>query len=351
MNRALIYTILLSLVLGAASGILGTAWTSSYLSDYALELSELTATLQVEQEKPRNLPSSYNEAVEGLIESSLPSIAEIYTGAKSTFGYSSDNLTERGVVLTTDGWIAIASVNPLRVSTLKSARIRVDEKMYSIIEQTYDQTTKTLFAKLDANNLSVVSFGNGRKTRVGEQVFIVSSASRFTSAEISQHVWTQAKPISSDEPQRRIELEQQVEDGVIVFNLNGDVIGFSQNGTVLPFESILPAFHSLLETKEISRPAFGVNFVDLSHQVDVPSEWSRGLKNGALLYTIKPASSAKTAGLRAGDILLAINNETINEQNGLDELLEQYKVGEKISVLYDRVGEVQTAEVVLGETK
>lgn len=351
MNRALIYTIILSLVLGVASGILGTAWTSSYLSDYALELSELTATLQVEQEKPRNLPSSYNEAVEGLIESSLSSIAEIYTGAKSTFGYSSDNLTERGVVLTTDGWIAIASVNPLRVSTLKSARVRVDEKMYSIIEQAYDQTTKTLFAKLDANNLSVVSFGNGRKTRVGEQVFIVSSTSRFTSAEISQHVWSQAKPISSDEPQRRIELNQQIEDGEIVFSLNGDVIGFSQNGTVLPFESILPAFRSLLETKKISRPSFGANFVDLSHQVDVPAEWSRGLKNGALLYTIKPASSAKTAGLRAGDILLAINNETINEQNGLDELLEQYKVGDKISVLYDRLGEVQTVDVVLGEEK
>lgn len=351
MNRQIIYVIILSAILGAASGVLGTAWTSSYLSDYALELSELTTQLQVEQEKPRNIPSSYSEAVESLIESALPSIVEIYTGAKGTFGYSSDNLTERGVVLTSDGWIAIASVNPTRVSSLKTARVRVDEKMYSIIEQAYDQTTKTLFAKLDANNLSVVSFGNGRKTRIGEQVFIVSSASEFVSDEISKHFWPQAKPVSSDEPQRRIELNKKIEDGEVVFNLSGDVVGFGQSNTVLPFESILPAFQSLLETKNISRASLGVNFVDLGHQIDIPSEWSRGQKNGALLYTIKPSSAAKTAGLRAGDILLAINNETINEQNGLDELLEQYKAGEKISVLYDRVGEVQTAEVVLGEVK
>lgn len=354
MKHQIIYTIILAIVLGAASGVLGTAWTSSYLSDYAVELSELTTPLQIEQKKPRNIPSSYNDAVEGLVESSLPSVAEIYTGAAGAFGYTSENLTERGIVLTTDGWIAIASVDPSRVLSLKAAKIRVDEKMYSILEQTYDQTTQTLFVKLDTNKLPVAAFGKGRKTRVGEQVFVVSSTHAFVSSAVREHVWPQAKSVSSDMPQRRIKLDKEVSDGEIVFNLSGDVIGFGQNQIVLPFESILPAFRSILETKKISHATFGVNFIDLSHQVDVPNEWSRGLKTGALLYgspAVKFGSAAKTSGLRAGDILFAIDNETINSENGLDELLEQYKVGDKVSILYDRLGEVQTADVVLGEIK
>jgi len=348
--RTLIYTVILAIVLGTASGILGTTWTSSYLSDYAFQLSELSSPLRVDQEKPRNVPSSYNEAVTGLIESSLPSVVEVYRGMAGPLGYSLNDVFDRGVVLTTDGWVAIASVDPSRVLSFKTARARVAGEMYPVVESAYDLTTQTLFLKLDANNLSVVSFGKGRETRVGEQVFVVESSYAFLPATISKHTWPQAETVSSDKPQQRLMLDKEILEGYIVFNLSGDVIGFGQDRVVLPFESILPAFHSLLETKKISRASLGVNYVDLSHQVDIARELSRGLRNGALLYgnpAVKFGSAAKSAGLQIGDVVLAINSEVLNSSKGLDELLEQYKTGEKISVMFDRIGELKTVEVIL----
>ncbi len=348
--RTLIYTVILAIVLGTASGILGTVWTSSYLSDYAFQLSELTAPLRVEQEKPRNVPSSYNEAVTGLIEESLPSVVEVYRGLAGPLGYSSNDIFDRGVVLTSDGWVAIASIDPARVSSFKIARARVAGEMYSVIESAYDSITQTLFLKLDANNLSVASFGKGRETHLGEQVFAVESSRAFLPATISEHVWPQAQAVSSEKPQRRLLLDKEISEGFIIFNLSGDVIGFGQDRVVLPFESILPAFYSLLETKKISHASLGVNYVDLNHQVDVARELSRGLKNGALLNgspAVKFGSAAKTAGLREGDVVLAINNEVLNYNKGLDELLEQYKTSDKISVMFDRIGELKTVEVIL----
>ena len=348
--KTLIYTVILAIVLGTASGILGTVWTSSYLSDYAFQLSELTAPLRVVQEKPRNVPSSYNEAVRDLTESSLPSVVEVYRGMAGPLGYSSDDVFDSGVVLTTDGWIAIASIDPARVSSFKIARGRVAGEMYPVVESAYDSITQTLFLKLDANNLSVVSFGKGRETRIGEQVFVVESSSAFLPATISEHTWSQAGSVSSDKPQQRLLLDKEISEGFLVFDLSGDVIGFGQDRVVLPFESILPAFHSLLETKKISRASLGVNYVDLSHQVDIARELSRGLKNGALLYgspSVKFGSAAKTADLRVGDIVLMINGEVLNSTKGLDEIIEQYKVGDKVSISFDRINELQTVEVIL----
>ncbi|MBI4714191.1 serine protease [Candidatus Uhrbacteria bacterium] len=340
--RTLIYTVLLSVVLGAASGILGTAWTSSYLSDYAFQLSELTAPLRVDQEKPRNVPSSYNEAVAGLIESSLPSVVEIYRTMAGPLGYSSDDISDRGVILTTDGWVAIVSIDPSRVSSFKTARVLANGEMYSVSESVYDSITQTLFLKLDAHNLPVASFGNGRETRLGEQVFVVESSRAFLPATISEHVWPQAESGSSDKPQRRLLLDKEISEGFLVFNLSGDVIGFGQDRIVLPFESILPAFRSLLETKKISRASLGVNYVDLSHQVDISFKLSRGLKNGALVY-----GNSKNKWFQVGDIILTINVESLNSTKGLDEILEEYKVGDKISITFDRAGEVKTVEVIL----
>ncbi|MEK7615179.1 MAG: hypothetical protein AAB431_02235, partial [Patescibacteria group bacterium] len=147
------YTIVIAFVLGGASGVLGTAWTSSYLSDYAVQLTELTAPLRLTQERPRNFPSSYKDAVDRLVESSLPSIVEIYQGQPGPLGYLQAPI-QTGIVLTTDGWIAMYS-EPTQSHTLIGAEVAVNGKLYPIVENVYDANTQMLFVKVEANDLPV----------------------------------------------------------------------------------------------------------------------------------------------------------------------------------------------------
>ena len=60
-------------------------------------------------------------------------------------------------------------------------------------------------------------------------------------------------------------------------------------------------------------------------------------------------SVARKAGILPGDILLSVNGETINGTLGLDELIEQYRPGDRVQILLDRGGAQQTIEVTLGE--
>lgn len=350
--RTTIYTILIAVVLGAASGILGTAWTSSYLSDYAVQLSELTAPLRLSQEKPRNFPSSYKEALEGFIETSLPSVVGVYQGSAGVLGYEPSDKTHVGVVLTSDGWVAI----PMATSaSLKGANVRAGGQTYPVTQTVYDEVARVMFVKVDASGLAVAAFGKGRDSHTGEQVFVATGSVEMLPASVASHEWPGAVPASSDVPNRMLVLDRDVGVGHIVFNLSGDLIGLTQSeNQVLPMEAVLPALRSLLEQQKIVRPSFGVHYVDLAHSVNISPTLARSYRTGALLYgatSVVRGGAAKLAGLRAGDILLSINGEAIDGARGLDELIEQYKVGDVLQVLIDRAGETQTVEVKLGERK
>ncbi len=352
--RTTIYTVVIAVVLGGAAGILGTAWTSSYLSDYAVQLSELTSPLRLSQERPRNFPSSYKEALEGLIDTSLPSVAEVYQGTPGVLGYELADRAHVGVVLTSDGWLAVF-VPSGSTTTLKGASARIRGQMYPVVQSVFDTTVQVLFVKVDASGLSVAAFGKGRDTRVGEQVFVATGAQEVMPTSVMLHVWPGAKPVSSDQPNRTLVLDQEVVSGSVVFNLSGDLIGLTQaENQLLPIEPVLPALRSLLEQQKIIHPSFGVLYIDLAHALSVSPTLSRSNKNGALLYgtsSVVRGGAAKLAGLRPADILLSINGASINEMRGLDELIEQYRPGDVVQVLIDRAGETQTVEVKLGERK
>lgn len=347
--RNTIYTILLALLLGGTSGVLATAWTSSYLADYAWKVNQLTTPLDFIQERPRNFPSSYKEAVERLRESSLPSVAEFYEGASGPFGYQ-QGANAMGVVLTTNGWIALSAED---VEIKKGTAVFVLSQRYVVDEVMRDEMTNSFFVKVNGNGLSVASIAKGRDTRAGEQVFVARSASAFEGSSIERHVWPTGILLSSETPNRSLVLTDMFSTGDVVFNLNGEAIGFlKKDGTVRPFEDVLMAFRSILEQKKIVRPLLGVQYVDLAHSIGVSESLSRSHRFGALLAggnAVQKASPAKVVGLKSGDILLSINGESINQSQGLDELIAKYKPGDVVQILFDRFGEQKTVSVTLVE--
>lgn len=353
--RTIFYTILVSLLIGAASGVLGTALTSSYLSDYAVELSRITAPLRLSQERPRVFPSSYREAVDRFVESSLPSVVSVYVGAPGALGFTDDDRLGVGLVLTNDGWVAVR-VSDAGPFTLLGAHIQVRGQVYPVLESVYDSVSGVVLAKVDASGLPVATFGKGRETQIGEQLFVASSSSAFVTATLSSHLWPGSELVLSDRPNRSLRIDRSVQVGEVVFNLNGEAVGVATeaDGNISPIEALLPALRSLLENGKITRASLGVRYVDLTHAVDVPESLSRSHRSGALLHgtsAVPRASAAYRAGLRAGDVVLSVNGETVNGTYGLDELIAQYRPGDRVQFSLDRAGERMTIEVELGERK
>ena len=351
-----VHVIVLSVVLGATSGILATAMTSSYLSDYALQLSENTRPLGLNEVSPKAFPNSYADATKRFVDASLQSVVTIYPkSAKTTNGYTQESAIATGVIVTSDGWIVAPTLPSLAADALS---VQIKDQVYDVARMVVDPLTQVVFLKCDANNLSVVGFGNALDLSIGDQLFVTTNANQLASASVVEHVLQQGSVLFSDVPSERVKISfvYPMMERAAVFNLSGAFVGFVQNkdsqSLLLPFEDVVPSLQALLEKKQISHPSLGVSYLDLAHAVGVSDILRRNHQVGAYVTghpAVRKGSPAALAGITEGDIITTWNGELIDQTHGLNDYVLGANVGDKISLTLDRKGETKNVDVILGE--
>ncbi|WP_338051208.1 S1C family serine protease [Pseudonocardia acidicola] len=70
---------------------------------------------------------------------------------------------------------------------------------------------------------------------------------------------------------------------------------------------------------------------------------------GAGIVAVQPGGPAAQAGLRPGDVITAIDNQTITDAITLQTVIAQHNPGDKVNVTVQRDGAAMTVPVVLGE--
>ena len=71
------------------------------------------------------------------------------------------------------------------------------------------------------------------------------------------------------------------------------------------------------------------------------------VRHGKLMSNPKTNSTAYKAGLQKGDKLLKIGNTELTEDTNLNDLLNTYKVNDKVEVVFERFGETKTTNLTL----
>lgn len=349
------HVVILSIAFGAASGVLATAMTNSYLSDYALQLNQFTRPLSLEETGPKAFPNSYAEATKHFSDVALESVVSIFPkSAKTMYGYTQDASIGTGVIVTSDGWIVAPMLSSLSADALS---VQVKDQVYDVTRVVVDPFTQTVFLKCTANNLSVVRFGNAFDLSVGDQLFVSMHANQFSQASVLQQLWQQGTLLSSDVPSRRVALIATMNGtSAPVFDLSGSFVGFvlkkDTQVTLSPFEYVLPSLNALLEKKDLLHPTLGITYLDLAHTVGFSDALRRGYQTGAYITgpaAVKKGSPAAMAKLIEGDIVIAMNGQDMNQSRGLNERLLSARPGDTITLTIDRAGEKKTIDVVLGE--
>lgn len=351
MNRPiwsnLIQTLILAAVIGGTAGILTSALTNNYLSDYSLQLAELTKPLRLSEERPRNFPQSFAEAVSEVKAKAQPGVVEFYLN--KTGRVSFDAVGEPiayGLVLTSDGWLV---AYPPAKQSIGSTHIVIQKDSYPAQKIVNDPVSGAVFIKIDAQNLPVVAFGHGFDVQTGEQVFLLPGSDSLLSARVSRLAYGPDLIQESDRPERRLVLDHlpgRTLSGAPAANLAGEFIGLAATdavwGTVIiPNEIILPAFTSLLRAGEIKRASLGVKYVDLSQAAGLSPDLARQHESGALLWNnlyapVPYHSAAAAGGLKVNDIILSIDGRPLNSQRSLSEYLLDYQPGDIVHLSIDR---------------
>lgn len=89
----------------------------------------------------------------------------------------------------------------------------------------------------------------------------------------------------------------------------------------------------------------GVQVKDLSDQLQEYFE----VKNGVLVEEVMKDSPAEKAGLKAGDVIVSINDRKLEDYHDLIRTVNFYNPEEKVTVSYVRKGDTEETKVVLGK--
>ncbi|MGH8938816.1 MAG: S1C family serine protease, partial [Actinomycetes bacterium] len=79
---------------------------------------------------------------------------------------------------------------------------------------------------------------------------------------------------------------------------------------------------------------------------DVPG--STGSADGAGVAVVQPGSAAAKGGLRVGDVVTEVDGRGVDGADALIAAIRSHRVGDRVSLTFDRDGESRTAQVTLG---
>jgi serine protease Do len=343
--------IVVSVIFGFISGVLGELWLDSFLSigvpdeqkiqTLSQRLDELTAK---QDKKLKDILSEKDLSVYSTIESIRPAIVDFYAFRRKSNSYD-DILLENdargvGAIMTADGWI-LTDKSVLGLSGEKVA-VSFDKKVYSIEETICDSGTTACFVKIDAKDLPVVNLISREYLSSGQTALVISGNNILpTNIERLYYSPSEKKSDlihSSEIHYQEIKLIDTLDKkwlGAPLVNLDGQVFGIvASENTAVAIDDIQMVVKQAVSEKKIVRPVLGVHFIDLSESVG----WDKyaDVKNGALIFgsDLLPAvlaqSPAQKAGLFSGDIIISIEGETITSSDTLTKLVQSYKPGQEI---------------------
>lgn len=118
------------------------------------------------------------------------------------------------------------------------------------------------------------------------------------------------------------------QQGVPVITVDGQVVvGFNQ-----------PRLRQLLQQASRSKPKLGASIADASSQIrkhpGIPDQ-------GAYVGRVRSGSPAARAGLRSGDVIVALGGQPIAKAQDVHRLVQEMPKGLDLSLTYVRAGQAQ----------
>jgi serine protease Do len=142
----------------------------------------------------------------------------------------------------------------------------------------------------------------------------------------------------------------------------GTVVGvstaFAEGGQgiffAIPINIAKPIMRQASAGEALNRPYIGISYVPLNRNIadenDLPIDYGAWIdpETGDGSDPVKPNGPAAAAGVKAGDIVTAIDGQRIDAALGLDDILSLYEPGDRLTLSVLRGGETLQLGLTLG---
>ena len=270
-------------------------------------------------------------------------------------------LTNRHVVQTQDG----STASRMTVE-LKDGR-ELAGTVYGI-----DTLTDLAIVKVDATDLPVAPMGRSADIRVGQLAIAIGSPlGTYTSTVTTGIVSATGRTVrvsAEDQLTNLIQTDAAINPGNSggpLLDAAGTVIGINTAverdstgiGFAIPVDIARPIMQQALMGQPLARPYLGIRYQGIDAKLK--SDENLSVDHGALVGpatgtdgseqpAVTEGSPAEAAGIRDGDIILAIEGQDIDAEHPLDAVLTSFAPGQTVKMAVLRGGSEIEISVTLG---
>jgi serine protease Do len=264
-----------------------------------------------------------------------------------------------GFIVSADGYIL---TNAHVVDDANEVTVKLtDNREFKAKVIGVDRRTDVALVKIDARNLPTVRIGDASKARVGQWVAAIGSPFGLENTVTAGIISAKSRSLPDETYVPFIQTDVAINPGNSggpLFNMAGEVIGinsqiYSRTGGYMglsfavPIDVAMKVKTDLQKYGKVSRGRLGVTIQGVSQELAD----SFGLKKaqGALVSAVEPKSPADKAGVRTGDIILAVDGRDIENSIDLPRIIGESRPGTAVTIKVWRQGETRELRTSLGE--
>ncbi|MCH8275028.1 MAG: trypsin-like peptidase domain-containing protein [Armatimonadetes bacterium] len=270
-----------------------------------------------------------------------------------------------GVVFRSDGYII---TNDHVVETAEIVRVLFDDGRTAEGKVIRDRFTDIAVVKVDREDLRAAIFGDSEEVKPGQMAVAVGSPFGLERSVTFGRVSAVGRGGSSEAPYlqtgNRLYTDMIQTDAAInpgnsggpLLNYRGEVIGINTAirtasgsnlgvGFAIPSNLVKVVAEQLISEGKVIRAWFGVEPENLLGYETKES----GVARGSIIRSVSPDSPASEAGVKEGDVVVAIAGKPVRGEMDLRNAMLVNRPGTTIDVKVIRKGSPKTLKVTLGE--
>jgi serine protease Do len=134
-----------------------------------------------------------------------------------------------------------------------------------------------------------------------------------------------------------------------VIGINVAIASNAENiGFAISTDTAIPVVQSLIDEGKVVRPWLGVSVTTVTPTIQ--HYYNLSVDEGVLITSVTSGSPASKAGLRAGDVIVQMNDQDINTAAELTSAIGAHQIGDQVEIVYYRGNVQQVVTATLEES-